>query len=353
MMEMMLALNPGVRLVRNPETGVCLVYLPTNAVIQLSDDLTDFCLALAQRPASFKELLFWLSASFWQASDIQRATIALSNAGVICRTDAAPRQPAAKPQRWYFHKPFSLCCNVLEPARLCQRLHWLAAPLLGIQGLALSVAGVSLQLLFWLATKTSAAGHDDAGPVGTLAVLTLVLVVAMVHELGHGAVLSALGGNPTRMGLMLFFGAPALFCDISDSFRLPRRSQVQVSLAGVFVQAQLGAVLCLIVAVRDPWLAHHFAAVNLSGMLINLVPFIPLDGYFILRSGAGLQPNLRNASLEALRRTLLPRRTPLPHRADEPAWLPMFGFAAALCSVGALVLSAFQVASCLGLVTCS
>lgn len=135
----------------------------------------------------------------------------------------------------------------------------------------------------------------------------LLLVLNCLHEMAHGAALGAHGGTPRRLGIMLFYFSPAMFCDVTDAWRLrdvPARTGVL--LAGPLLHAFAGGLLGLIAsgASGDLQLALLVSAsLSFFFVVTNLVPFIKLDGYFALVSWLDL-PNLRAKALDDLRGTL-------------------------------------------------
>ena len=145
--------------------------------------------------------------------------------------------------------------------------------------------------------------------------LVLVLLAAslslttVVHELAHAWTLKHYGGRPGRMGVMLFYLAPAFFCDVSDAWRLPhRRQRVKVALAGIVVQLGLGGLAGL-AALRVTEPDRHaflvlYAVGNLAAGLLNALPFVKLDGYIALMSHLD-HPNLRIHAIDTVRASLV------------------------------------------------
>jgi putative peptide zinc metalloprotease protein len=165
-----------------------------------------------------------------------------------------------------------------------------------------------------------------SGPVAAAPVLAAVfalLPTMFLHELAHAAVAWRYGARARRLGVMLFYLAPALFCDVSDCWRLPRRRQrVAVASAGIALQS-LAAGIAVALAVFlgpvlpravDTALAIYGVANALLGAL-NLVPLVRLDGYLALMSALDVS-NLRAKAIaeagNATRRALLgaPARPP-------------------------------------------
>jgi putative peptide zinc metalloprotease protein len=116
----------------------------------------------------------------------------------------------------------------------------------------------------------------------------ILFAVTVLHELMHAAVLRHFGGRPRRIGVMIFYGAPAMFCDVSDAWRLPeRRHRAAVAAAGPLVQLACGSLLATLVpftagAIRDALLLAALAGLAIG--VVNACPLLKLDGYVAIAS---------------------------------------------------------------------
>ncbi|MEV6172906.1 daptide biosynthesis intramembrane metalloprotease [Streptomyces sp. NPDC051954] len=165
-----------------------------------------------------------------------------------------------------------------------------------------------------------------------------VFLTTVAHEFGHACLLAHYGGRPGRMGVMLFYFSPAMFCDVSDSWRLNHLQRAKVSLAGIAVQAGVsGAAACAAGVVGRGGVGDAlmlFSLVNAAAAVINLVPFVKLDGYIGLMSYLN-RPNLRDAALGSLREGFVALLSGRTYRIKGPGWLPLFGLG---CMVTPVVL---------------
>jgi putative peptide zinc metalloprotease protein len=201
--------------------------------------------------------------------------------------------------------------SIVNPDRLLDQLVPLIRMLAGPTGRTLSA-------LVIVAGLYSMAVHADlvlliperlADPVWLITLAAALLLCGMLHELGHAAAVKYFGGRVRRMGLMLFYLAPAMFTDTSDAWRFPRnRQRIVVAAAGIWVQmvvaglAQIGLWLPVRADVAI-WLSS-FALLNIVLCVVNLIPFVQLDGYWILVALTGV-PNLRSHALDYLKARLL------------------------------------------------
>jgi|tagenome__1003787_1003787.scaffolds.fasta_scaffold20983597_2 putative peptide zinc metalloprotease protein len=156
----------------------------------------------------------------------------------------------------------------------------------------------------------SATAEAFSSPGLLLLVFALGVLSAGAHELGHAAACRYGGGTPGGMGMGLYLVWPAFYTDVTDAYRLPRRSRLRVDLAGLYFNA-LVAVLTMavwLVVRRDALLL--LVALQLLQMVKQLSPVIRADGYHILADLTGV-PDLYAHIGPTLRR-LLPggRRSP-------------------------------------------
>lgn len=139
-------------------------------------------------------------------------------------------------------------------------------------------------------------------------IVGLFFLVTFIHELGHAAACHHYGAPVRSLGVMLYYLQPAAYADITDSWQLRNRWQrVVISSAGVYVQALVtSGTMFLWLALKgrhNADLLIIFAAANLSTILLNVLPFVRLDGYWAL-SNALPMTNLRDRSIEWVRVTL-------------------------------------------------
>lgn len=242
----------------------------------------------------------------WTAQHVGTAVHKLADSKVL-----DDGKPAERRSTWFrFVPPMTLQFTVLHPERLLARL----APVIRILAGRVSAAVAALFVLGGILALALLAPEVDAAlgrPLPFYAyfgVMVGILATTAVHEVGHGAVLTYYGGRPSRMGFMLFYMSPAFFCDVSDGWRLSRKEQrVRVALAGIATQtviagaAALGALFLGPSDLRDAVLV--FAVATYFSGVVNLLPFVKLDGYIALMSHLDV-PHLRDRAMTDARRFL-------------------------------------------------
>jgi putative peptide zinc metalloprotease protein len=147
-------------------------------------------------------------------------------------------------------------------------------------------------------------------PEAVIILYFLVLVVAFIHEFGHGLMCKHYGGNVNRLGIMFYLGTFIFFCDTSAAWNFPRRTQrFLVSFAGPLTTfAILGAGF---------WAAGLYAnsgtiwesiwvclsLVCMVILILNFIPFIRMDAYYMLMDLTNI-PNLRSRSFKFIKSKL-------------------------------------------------
>jgi putative peptide zinc metalloprotease protein len=172
-------------------------------------------------------------------------------------------------------------------------------------------------------------------PVRIELLLPLILAVigtGCLHELSHAVTLAAMGGRPTRMGIMLLLGMPAFFCDVTDGWRIGERwRRAAVALAGPALHLLLAAAsFALLLAVEAPpsrsFLILYGCACG-AAVVANLIPLLKLDGYLALVAITDT-PHLRANAIEAMRRAIARiffQVDPRPGTPRDSPWFVAFG----------------------------
>lgn len=133
----------------------------------------------------------------------------------------------------------------------------------------------------------------------TLFYIVTILVI-FLHELGHGIACKYFGGKVEEIGFLLIFFSPALYCDVSGIWSFKDKKQKIITLgAGIYVQLLIFSLCSIIYDLyfeQSTWLAT-FILWNVLMIFSNILPFIKLDGYWILSNIVEI-PNLYEKSLK-------------------------------------------------------
>ncbi len=142
---------------------------------------------------------------------------------------------------------------------------------------------------------------------GLAVILLVALTITASHEFAHGLACKHFGGDVKEVGvLMIYYVLPALYCNVSDIYRIGRkRERLWVIGAGIYWQLALSAVAALVWLATTPFtpLADLMFLVFIGGtlnVLFNCNPLIKLDGYYAFSQMVGV-PNLQARSSEYVR----------------------------------------------------
>lgn len=126
----------------------------------------------------------------------------------------------------------------------------------------------------------------------------VILLISITHEFAHGLTCKYFGGKVHEMGFLLLYFMPALFCNISDAWLFPKKSQrLWVAFAGAYCELLIWAFAVIFWRITAPETLFNYLAliiVSTSGIriLFNFNPLIKLDGYYMLSDFLDI-PNLR------------------------------------------------------------
>ncbi|GJD94846.1 efflux RND transporter periplasmic adaptor subunit [Methylobacterium iners] len=163
-------------------------------------------------------------------------------------------------------------------------------------------------------------------PEGMAGYLLALLVVKVLHELGHAYTAVHHGARVPTMGVALMVLMPVLYTDTTDSWRLrDRRARLAIDGAGIAVELAVAAFATLAWALLPEGTLRSAAFFMATAgwtvsLAVNLNPFMRFDGYYIacdLTGISNLQPRAFALSRWALRETLFGLGDPCPEIWDR------------------------------------
>ncbi|HBE70667.1 MAG TPA: hypothetical protein DDW52_21185 [Planctomycetaceae bacterium] len=122
---------------------------------------------------------------------------------------------------------------------------------------------------------------------GGLLVL-LFLMTRAIHELSHAVVCERHSVRCPDIGLLFILFAPCVYCDVTESWRLPkRRERAAVAAAGMYAELIVATLAAWVWLLTLPSLWNTIALqlmliCSVSTILINANPLMRFDGYYIL-----------------------------------------------------------------------
>jgi putative peptide zinc metalloprotease protein len=131
----------------------------------------------------------------------------------------------------------------------------------------------------------------------------LVLIIAFIHETAHGLGCKHTGGESHRMGFLLIYLSPCVYCDTTEALVYGNKWQrATTTVAGIWstmIICSLASFIWWGTAVGSP--THNFAymvmlVAGVLPVLINLNPLIKLDGYYLFTEVTGISELKENAA---------------------------------------------------------
>lgn len=114
------------------------------------------------------------------------------------------------------------------------------------------------------------------------------LPILVVHELGHAATCARYGARVGPIGATLLMIYPALYCDVTDAWRLGRWQRVAVDLGGLYFQTLITAIVAVGWALTGSVVLYAIVTMSVGIAITNLIPFFALDGYWCLSDALGV-----------------------------------------------------------------
>ncbi|MFI6499652.1 hypothetical protein [Nonomuraea typhae] len=147
-----------------------------------------------------------------------------------------------------------------------------------------------------------------------LVAAALQLVLVLFHETAHALVAQVLRVPVRGMGVaLLFYFMPVAYVDRTDAYRVKSKSgRVTLAMAGIMSDGWWCGVVGLVAFATDGFVQHTAAfllGMQLIGLIINLNPLLPTDGFVALETLAG-SVDARGRAFALLKCLLL--RRPLP-----------------------------------------
>ncbi|MDQ3979082.1 MAG: hypothetical protein M3314_05955 [Actinomycetota bacterium] len=180
--------------------------------------------------------------------------------------------------------------TALIPAAVVRALSSLLRPLFLPPVVIATLVGLGA-VDVWLGLRGGVAGSLATvaqRPELVLLVALLTLLGAAFHEFGHATGSRYGGAEPGVIGVGVYLFWPVFFNDLNDSYRLSRRDRLRADLGGVYFNALFILVAAGAYAVSgfEPLLA--VVAVQHLTILQQFLPFVRLDGYYVVSDLAGV-----------------------------------------------------------------
>lgn len=314
-------------------------------------DPTEFAIAeLIARHGTYADILqeAWRSAGILvPPAQVAQLGMRLWAAGLLLDPQGeAPMPPRRRGLDWLVIRiplwdPNPLLSSLGPVLRMTTTAGWFWGAWAPVVGLALGVTAWRWPTI-WHEVETLAQQYNSLHHIGWIYLLFFLTLA--VHEFGHAAVCSALGGTVRQIGIMVYMGLLFGYCDTSEAYRLGKRARMAVSMGGLYYQLGLAA-WCLL---AWQWLpmppilrmaALDMAIISVAVAAFNLIPFARLDGYYLVSDWLDM-PNLQARSLSYIGAKFLGKPGE-PVSRKESAILSLYGIMG-LVTMAVIAATAFR-----------
>ena len=121
-----------------------------------------------------------------------------------------------------------------------------------------------------------------------LLVVALTVVAGAFHELGHATASRYAGAEPGVIGAGIYLLWPVFYNDLGDSYRLSRTDRLRCDLGGVYFNVLFILVLFGAFGLTGFTPLLVVAAAQHLAILQQFMPFVRLDGYYVVSDLAGV-----------------------------------------------------------------
>lgn len=141
--------------------------------------------------------------------------------------------------------------------------------------------------------------------IGFISVLIIFFISILLHELSHGIIARKYGLIPKNFTISLYlFISPMVYLKIPGLYTIKEIERIKVWSAGMYMNLFLALLSFSLLGSLEGEifkLAFVTGYINLMFIVMNLWPFLPLDGYFILSTVLKM-PNLRKKSFKEFKK---------------------------------------------------
>lgn len=220
---------------------------------------------------------------------------------------------------------------------LYRPMRWLMRRWFLFSSLFAGVIGFVIVIRNWHLFTSS--GRWLITPEGLMVFGITLVIVKVIHELGHALMCRHYGLRVPTMGIAFLVMWPVLYTDASESWRLTsRRQRAFISAAGVLTELCLAGYALFLWGFLPDGVARAVAftvatTALVTSVLVNLNPLMRFDGYYFLSDLVGF-PNLQDRSIAMakwrLRKFLFDTSEPPPELLSSAMHRFAIGYAFAM-----------------------
>jgi len=149
------------------------------------------------------------------------------------------------------------------------------------------------------------ATHSVLSPSNLVLLYVGIVLVKVLHEMGHAIACKHYGGEVHTLGVMLLFFSPLPYVDVTSSWAFrERRRRIAVASAGVVAELFVAGLAAVFWAYAGPGVWRDLAfniliTAGVTTLLFNANPLLRYDGYYVFSDLVDM-PNLYQRSQEML-----------------------------------------------------
>jgi putative peptide zinc metalloprotease protein len=175
-----------------------------------------------------------------------------------------------------------------------------------VLSIVISIVGIGAFVTLVGEGKFSLLG--DSAATGVLVLYGIQLFSTFVHESGHALANVHAHRKILAAGFMLYLGIPAFFIETTDMWMATRRQRLVAACSGPFsecIMAGAASIIALTLPASGfTAFLFRFSVLSYIAIAQNLIPFLRLDGYYILMDAVD-EMNLRERAFEFVREDLV------------------------------------------------
>lgn len=193
---------------------------------------------------------------------------------------------------------------VLDPDRLLKKMTrsmgWIFSMWFFVLSIILMSSAILLVATHFETFRSKLPNYHEFFSFKTVAYLWAALaVVKVIHEFGHGLSCKRFGGEVHEMGLLFLCLSPAMYCNVSDAWKLPNKwHRIIISFAGIYVELVIASIATFVWwnTPSQPFINNLALSLmivcSVSTVVFNANPLMRYDGYYVLADWLEI-PNLR------------------------------------------------------------
>lgn len=187
----------------------------------------------------------------------------------------------------------------------------------GLVTWTLALIGVVGYFIYAIATYDASANVKmpvlSLNPLNIFLIVIVIFISTILHEFAHAVTCIKYGGKVKDIGIMLFYCIPCCYCDVTGIYSIKdKKKRAIVGAAGILTSLFIGNVMLITAIILSKFnivsiLLYYLSVGIIFISIYNLIPFVKLDGYWILSALSGVS-NLMDKSIVLAYTTIFSRK---------------------------------------------